>query len=174
MHLLRRMQLCMAFVSALFGAGPPASACSCVPGLPPFIESARDAPIVAIVEGERLFGRWKQGVPRYAVVKVSRYLKGTHAATSLVIEGDNGAQCRHYASFFAPGGTWVVALRLVPNSKSKRATYEVSRCLESVLPLVDGTVTGFISRSADDSGGAPETMSLEALLELLATDTSNH
>ena len=173
MHDGRRIQLCLAVVGAVLGGEPSASACACIPGLPPFIQSARGAPVVAVVEGERLFGKWKEGVPRYADVKVLRYLKGARAATSLVIEGDNGAQCRHYASFFAPGGTWVVALRLVPNSKSKRATYEVSRCLESVLPLVDGTVTGFISRSADDSGGAPETMSLEALLELLATDTSN-
>ena len=174
MRLLRRTQLCMAFVSALLGAGPPASACSCVPGLPPFIESARGAPIVALVEGERLFGKWKKGVPRYAVVKVIRYLKGAHAATSLVIEGDNGAQCRRYASFFQPGGTWVVALRLVSQSRSKQATYEVTRCLESALPLMDGTVTGFISRPADDSGGAPETMSLDALVELLAADNANH
>ena len=173
MHLVRRMQLCLAVVCASLGAEPPASACSCIPGLPPFIESARGAPIVAVVEGERLFGKWKKGVPRYAGVRVIRYLKGTHAATSLTIEGDNGAQCRHYASFFEPGGTWVVALRVVSQSKSKQAIYEVTRCLESALPLMDATVTGFISRSADDSRGVPETMSLEALAELLAADNAN-
>ena len=164
------------FAASLLVRSTTATCCSCVPDRPPFVETASEAPVVALVEVRRIFGAWRKGTPRYAELIVKRYLKGALDTNTLILEGDNGVQCRFYASHFAPGTAWVVALDRVPKFNVNKPRYEASRCSESALFFDGASVTGLISTphagAGDESPASMrETIHIDELVERLYQST---
>jgi hypothetical protein len=146
-------------------------ACTCVPDRPPFLEAAAAAPLVVRGLVTRHHGHWGvfSGMRKYLDLEVREVLKGSYDSKLLVIIGGNGHQCRHNVSQFRVGSEWVLVLTPASESSRRRAVFQVSRCSESSLGVVNGQVGGELSRSAGghlQSVGLPE---LRSLLQNSAT-----
>ena len=137
---------------------PIATACSCAPGERPFVQAAADARYVVLANVVRHRRRWPWGRYRYMDLKVEQVLRGPAELRSLIVTGDNGAECRHYVTEFPVGTRWVFAV----SQYSSAADLAISRCSESALFYDGAAVTGSIN--TDTQGHlSPETVPLAEL-----------
>ncbi len=91
-------------------------------------------------------------------LKIERVLRGPADLKSLVVTGDNGAECRHYVTKFPVGTRWVFAV----SQYSGAADLAISRCSESALFYDGAAVTGAINANAQGHL-LPETIPLAEL-----------
>lgn len=69
-------------------------------------------------------------------------LRGIEYRDTIIVWGDNGADCRPYINEFKPNTNWILSLyKLENNGKSE---YEISNCGEFYVPVNNEKVTGRI------------------------------
>ena len=95
---------------------------------------------------------------RYMDLKIEEVLRGPADLKSLVVTGDNGAECRHYVTQFPVGTRWVFAV----SQYSGTADLAISRCSESALFYDGAAVTGAINTDSQRHL-SPETIPLAEL-----------
>src|SRR5687768_162043 len=159
--------LSLALVFALFLPSLRAHACTCVPGDRPFLEAVADARVVVVATVTRHRRAWPFGRERYLDLQVDEVLAGPTKLRKLVVTGDNGRECRHYATAFPVGTRWVFAL----TSYGKPSDLGISRCSESALAIDGVAITGAISKDANGRLFS-ETTTLEDLKTRLKAQTA--
>ena len=133
-------------------------ACSCAEGERPFLTAAAEARYVVLASVVRYHRPWPWGRYRSMDLKVEEVLRGPAGLKSLVVTGDNGAECRHYVTQFPVGTRWVFAV----SEYAKPDDLAISRCSESALFFDGGSVTGSIGTDANGHL-FPETVPLAEL-----------
>ncbi|PSK81896.1 hypothetical protein CLV93_1072 [Prolixibacter denitrificans] len=73
---------------------------------------------------------------------IKEKLRGIENRDTIIVWGDNGADCRPYIEHFKPNTNWILALNKL--NKEGKVEYEISICGEFYVPVENGKVTGKI------------------------------
>lgn len=73
---------------------------------------------------------------------IKEKLRGIESRDTIIVYGDNGADCRPYIDHFKPKTDWILALNKLDNDGKPK--YEISICGEFYVPVKNGKVSGKI------------------------------